>query len=606
MPKVWSINTTVRNPERLQDFLKILKEFEGQNFDNKTQSLYQKALVKNKLYKPLNIPEDLKKEYENPGNFNDEDTEIIFSYINDPDLRGRTSASRCNQMGLAIALKSEGPVVITNLGNKFLNNDFYDDENFFFKYFIKWQLPNPLETGYNDFNINPFLSTLYIINKVNDLEEKRGNKRKGISKNEFALFVIPLKNVNEIDSVCNQIISFRDLSKKSEDKHEFFREELKKKVLNIYGELSKKDIDKKANNLEDYADSAIRWFRKTTYIMYRGAKRYVDISPSRLEQSKQLINNLTLGSENYKNKNDYRKYLSDENSPNLPWDTDIFTKKAIILDLGKLIKNIQNKIDTDFPNKRIHNFEFEPIFTVNMTLNDYKKLEKTYRKHYEIINNELMTLRESNLKNLDKYINKLMELTTLNRNKSKNKAPLCLEWYTSLSLMAIDDSIEIKPNIIKSDDGLPLFTAAGGVPDIECYYETFNLMVEVTLIKSKQQVFNEVLPICRHFADMQIKNSDKKCYCLFIAPIIHRDALNQFYYYINNGFEGCDLNLIPLTIKQYSNFLKIILNNSNKNKMFNHNNFEKFLNNTLKCLKNENNSKKWQDIISNSIEKIKV
>ena len=99
MPKVWSINTTVRNPERLQGFLRVLSEFEGQDFDKDTQAAYQKALVKHKLYKPLETPEDLKMEYENPEPFNNQDTEKIFSLISSPDFRGRTSVSNFNKMG---------------------------------------------------------------------------------------------------------------------------------------------------------------------------------------------------------------------------------------------------------------------------------------------------------------------------------------------------------------------------------------------------------------------------------------------------------------------------------------------------------------------------
>ena len=551
MPEVWSINTTVRNPERLQDFLRVLSEFEGQVFDNDAQAAYQKALVKNKLYKPNGTPEHLKLEYENEGEpFNDQDTEEIFSTIKDPDLRGRTSVSRCNQMGLAIALKSEGPVVITDLGRDFLENDFSKDENFFFNYFVKWQLPNPLEDGYNDFDINPFLATLYIINKVNDLEEQRGNKRKGISKNEFALFIITLRDYRRIDDVCESIIQFRDDSKRAPDQNEFFKEKLNEKAIKVFDVHIQKDITKKANNLQDYADSAIRWFRKTQYIMYRGAKRYVDISPSRLEQAKQLVNNLPLSSNHYRDKESYRQYLVNKDLPLLPWEGDLETKKRIIINIGNLIDETQKDIDSNFPGKRIHDFPTTPVFSPGIRLDDLRQMEVEYRQHYDIINNELRTLKESDLKNLNKYIKELNALGNLTKNSNRQNAPLCLEWYTSLSLMALDDSIEIKPNIVKADDGLPLFTAGGGLADIECYYESFNLIVEVTLIKSRAQVQNEVLPVSRHYSDMVEKHDDKPCYCLFLAPLIHRDAMNQFYFFINRGFEGKELKLIPLTINQ--------------------------------------------------------
>ena len=143
--------------------------------------------------------------------------------------------------------------------------------------------------------------------------------------------------------------------------------------------------------------------------------------------------------------------------------------------------------------------------------------------------------------------------------------------------MALDASLEIKPNILKADDGLPLFTAGGGVSDIECFYESFNLIVEVTLIKSRAQVQNEVLPISRHFSDLKDKNLDKECYCLFLAPLIHRDSLNQFYFFINNGFEGYDLNLIPLTIEQYTRLLTYVLENYQNGKLINHTKLENSL-----------------------------
>ncbi len=603
MPKVWSINTTVRNPERLQGFLSVLEQFEGEDFDNETQALFQKELVRNKLYKPVDTPEELVIEYDNPEPFDDSDTEVIFSLIADPALRGRTSVSRCNQMGLSIALKSEGPVVITDLGRDFLENDFSKEQNFFFNYFVKWQLPNPLESGYDDFDLNPFLATLNIINKVNDLEENRKRKRKGISKEEFSLFVIPLKKFSEIDKVCNDIINYRDFVKESdEDAMGVYQKLIRQKAKEVFEVTSEREITKKANNLKDYADSVIRWFRKTQYIIYRGSQHYVDISPSRLEQAKQLISHLPLSSNHYETKEEYRKFLVNKDLPILPWDSDIETKKVIISNLGKLIKETQDIIDSNFPNRRQHDFVYEPIFLTDQGLNDLREMELEYRKNLDTLNNELRTLKESDLGNLGHYIDKLNELANLTSSSRKDKAPLCLEWYTSLSLMALDDSLEIKPNLIKADDGLPLFTAGGGLGDIECYYDSFNLIVEVTLIKSKAQVQNEVLPVSRHFVDLKDKYLDKTCYCLFLAPFIHRDSLNQFYFFINNSFEGHDLNLLPLTIEQYTRLLTLVLESSKDGKFINHKKFEEFFNNALLNLKSENNTRKWHETIDVSIE----
>jgi hypothetical protein len=42
----WSISTTVRNPERLQEFLRVLAEFEGKQFDIEVQKQFQIRLIR--------------------------------------------------------------------------------------------------------------------------------------------------------------------------------------------------------------------------------------------------------------------------------------------------------------------------------------------------------------------------------------------------------------------------------------------------------------------------------------------------------------------------------------------------------------------------------
>src|SRR4030065_191449 len=46
----WSISTTVRNPERLRPFLKVLKKIEGEIWDNETQRKYQTLLIQERVY----------------------------------------------------------------------------------------------------------------------------------------------------------------------------------------------------------------------------------------------------------------------------------------------------------------------------------------------------------------------------------------------------------------------------------------------------------------------------------------------------------------------------------------------------------------------------
>ena len=59
---------------------------------------------------------------------------------------------------------------ITPFGENFLSHE-YDLSDIFFSSFIKWQLPNPDNSGYklaDGYNIKPFIGILHLIRKVNE------------------------------------------------------------------------------------------------------------------------------------------------------------------------------------------------------------------------------------------------------------------------------------------------------------------------------------------------------------------------------------------------------------------------------------------------------
>ena len=100
MSKLWSFSTTVRNPERIKDFLRILKQLEGKPFNKENQINFQILLIQNKYYKPTNIPERYKKYYDNPElEMTFEIAKNIFDIqeYKDPAMRGRQSANPLNK-----------------------------------------------------------------------------------------------------------------------------------------------------------------------------------------------------------------------------------------------------------------------------------------------------------------------------------------------------------------------------------------------------------------------------------------------------------------------------------------------------------------------------
>jgi len=178
MRRPWSISTTVRNPERLRDFLKVLKQLEGEYFTKENQVKYQILLIKERLYKPNNIPRKYQKYYDDPT------LEIPFSVAKDifeyqnyeaPPMRGRQSVNPLNKLGFAIAREGYGPIKITKLVNLFLKGD-YDVGFIFFKSLLKLQFPNPWSDEFSEkqgFNIIPFVSTMYLIYTINQKSVKK-------------------------------------------------------------------------------------------------------------------------------------------------------------------------------------------------------------------------------------------------------------------------------------------------------------------------------------------------------------------------------------------------------------------------------------------------
>lgn len=126
-------------------------------------------------------------------------------------------------------------------------------------------------------------------------------------------------------------------------------------------------------------------------------------------------------------------------------------------------------------------------------------------------------------------IDKELHILSMRNGGSKHEllkfisAPTRFEFLTSIALKQQFPNIEVKPNYAIDDEGMPTFTARGGIGDIEVYSCTDNVLVEVTLMQSKAQAVNEIPGITRHLSEFSTDTS-KDVYSLFIAPSLHPDT----------------------------------------------------------------------------------
>jgi len=169
-------------------------------------------------------------------------------------------------------------------------------------------------------------------------------------------------------------------------------------------------------------------------------------------------------------------------------------------------------------------------------------------------------------------------------------------------LHAINDALKIQPNYPVGDDNTPTFTAPANVPDIECIYESFNMICEVTMLVSRDQWINEGQPVMRHLRDFEIKNNDNS-FCLFLAPRIHRDTFNTFSFSNKYEYEGEKQRIVPLSITQFLKILQRVLMKKKENKPITHNEFKELLSNLYYIIIHSQDIYDWAKKSNNLLDK---
>ncbi|MCE5340364.1 MAG: AlwI family type II restriction endonuclease [Planctomycetaceae bacterium] len=587
--KPWSISTTVRNPERLVDFLKVLKQLEGDDFDTATQVKYQIMLIQHRLYTPTIIPDKY------ITLFKDVIQEIPFEVAQEvfetqnyvgPDMRGRQSVNPLNKLGFSVAVERLGAVHITNLGNLLLATD-SKVSYIFFKSLLKLQFPNPMSAHFSEkkgFNICPFIAVLHLIKKTS-----------GLSQEEFSLFVPTLANFKDIDKYSGFILKRRTL-KSSKTKKEF--------DVNFLKNFYKTDALTKTqwNNPFEYGDNTMRYFRLTKY--FRVEKHAlghwkINLEPSRMKEIDQLLNMYDGAAQEFKDVVDYVKYISDINEPKLPWEMDFNKSKDIFISLLDIVRNDYKTLNSNLQTELKKEYVcFNEI--------DLKKLDlKQTEKFIEMLRSfrlKILHLSRSNF--LRKNINELKRIVSLfkDRQKMKKVEPVEFEYMISQCFKILNDEIEIKPNCIIDDDGSPIGFAPGNKADIEGYYHSFNGIFEVTLDVSRNQVYRESIPIMRHLKEFENNNPSKPAFCVFIAPKVHDDTVNYLWISVKHGFEGRKQKIVALDLNNFLRILEIFIVVIEQGKTFNHGNIESLLNSIVTNGENENSSVNWFRNVSSNIQ----
>lgn len=457
--KPLSFSTTMRNPARIADFLTCILPFEGQILTNNIIHRVAASLIKKKWYCPMYIKRTprLQSVFREEREFSDDEVSEIMR--NSPQNHKEAGFDRGwpsrfdtwyklpMEFGF-LYYEMNKPIQISTTGHMLLDahhempaND-QKIKNVFLNALVKYQTNNPFRKNSN--SNSPLVLLLQVIKL---LKEDPAENGAGIFKSELSLIICwPDSDANALYRKIKEI----------RGKYRFtYGDELLYEIcLDLLGASEAQRNRFKINQITGEAvDEFIRKMRITGIVSLRGNGRFIDFNSFESEKIEYILNRYNTVP-TYACKQDFYAYISKI-------DPEILSKE-----------------------QELEETEIEDIRTaaINRWAGDYSK--------EEIINelNIVCGRGESHnpvLRILDK--------------------PTRFEFLSGIALKQNFPGITVKPNYRVDDEGLPTFTAGGGVADIECFDTDCTLLIEVTLLCARNQATNEMPAITRHLQDCLVK-----------------------------------------------------------------------------------------------------
>ena len=476
--KPLSFSTTMRNPSRIADFLKCIVPFEGQILTNDIISNVAATLIAKKLYQPMYINRTprLKAILGEERDFTELEVNEIIQHSPQNHKEAGFDKGWPSRFDTWYKLPMEfgfiyyemnSPIIISTTGHMLIdahNENPINDEkikNVFLNSLMKYQTNNPFRKNAND--NSPLVLLLQVIKLLKDDPEENDA---GVFRSELSLIICwPNRDAQALYEKIKELRRQYGFTYGDEVIYEI--------CLELLRATDEQRNRFKINQITGEAvDEFIRKMRITGIVSLRGNGRFIDFNSFEIEKINYILENYVIY-ENYSTKSEFFQYIGSI-------DTKIVT----------LAQPIDAAVVTD-----------ARIATLNRWAEEYTK---------EDIINELNVVcghgesRNPILRIIDK--------------------PIRLEFLTSVALKQHFVGLNVLPNYHVDDEGLPTFTASGGVADIECYDTDCNSLVEVTLMCARNQATNEMPAITRHLQEAIEQQPNITMFSMLVAPSIHADT----------------------------------------------------------------------------------
>lgn len=469
----------------------------------------------------------------------------------DPAFSARDRLAPMQTYGFAY-IDSQGRLKITPAGEALASR--VRIPSLFLRQFLKWQYPSWQHGGNprtrarylpaSQMNIFPFVETLRVCRELG-----------GLSKEEIAIFLLPVFHSANIPSTVQAILDFRREAslRRGRERKEFIEKEHQRIFSQVYaaeieaGKIRTREsttatveefLRKKMRNSLDVADAVIRYFRASGLFTLSADFHGLSVSEQHQAEVDYILDSMSFTPVDFYDDVDrFYEYLGDPNIPSLPWEErSSLIKRAVALGL---------------PEQEVQRLS-EAALRDKVEQREYEWKEKRLERY--IIH--LQKSRES--------VSDIVEMFHRIRSREVVDPPLFLEWNVWRAMVALNDCRAARPNFVLDDDLQPYSHAPGNKADIEVEYnDTFVVLVEVTLQGGARQYDTEGEPVTRHIGRFQRqeigKSNPRAVYGLFIAPSIDPNTQNYFYVHmkhLSNPDFGGFLNIVPLTLEQFTDIFK--------------------------------------------------
>jgi len=562
--KVYSINTTIRNPKRNLDFLNTFVGFEGIPFDSDAKVKYLELCVRDGIYQFKKIDNSLKDKILNNVPLNTDEIRIAFE--DNPQATGFsnrvvTQLRSLKDQGFIQFDSSKDKMKLpiyrfTNLGKKLLDKNNLSTDVYSIA-MIALHGKSPIRTTILN-ESRPFLNTLFVIYEVGKLLAQKGVETKGILTHEFAAFVLSMKDC-DYKKAAQRIISYREKFGLKENEA----------YITDFCFVKEGLLPLNYNTLMvDYVDDVFRKFEMTGLLRKRGAYKntYIDFSIQNLKKINQIleafVDYIWI---NFKSEKDFYDYVD---SIKLPWQIDVNSRKEVLIDKAKVL-GVSLNFSQTLDEVEAYLNSLSGKNAINNQMSKYS-LEQLYREM-------LILAGEINEKSI---MDDLSE-------------PLRLEFLIGLLLGKKYNPSFVVSNLLYNDDGEPLSFAPSRKADILFDGEGLSIVIEATMIRARNQQLNsETTNLTRHLEDVELQ-TQRKFSLTLIAPYVHRDTLDYFRYIATS----LDFSVCPLSI---SRLLEIIQISDNPGE------FKSFFENNVELLKKNKNINHLTDFINQKYLALKI